>query len=46
MTNELIQQIEENLITNDLMDAQDRQEQQEQDAAQLAAVAAIAEGRG
>ena len=41
-----LREIEENLITNDLMDAQDRQEQQEQDAAQLAAVAAIAEGRG
>ncbi len=41
-----LREIEENLITNELMDAQERQEQQEQDAAQLAAVAAIAEGRG
>lgn len=41
-----LREIEENLITNELMDIQDRQEQHEKQAAELAAVAAIAEGRG
>lgn len=41
-----LREIEENLITNDLMDVQDRQERHEKQAAELAAVAAIAEGRG
>jgi DNA-directed RNA polymerase subunit omega len=41
-----LREIEENLITNELMDIQDRQERHEKQAAELAAVAAIAEGRG
>lgn len=41
-----LREIEEGLITNELMDAGDRQEQQEHEAQQIAAVAAIAEGRG
>ena len=41
-----LREIEENLITNELMDIQDRQEKHEKQAAELAAVAAIAEGRG
>ena len=41
-----LREIEENLITNELMDVQDRQEKHEKQAAELAAVAAIAEGRG
>ena len=41
-----LREIEENLITNEIMDIQDRQERHEKQAAELAAVAAIAEGRG
>ena len=41
-----LREIEENLITNELMDIKDRQEKHEKQAAELAAVAAIAEGRG
>ncbi|WP_413700730.1 DNA-directed RNA polymerase subunit omega [Psychromonas sp. KJ10-10] len=41
-----LREIEENLITNELMDVQDRQERHEKQVAELAAVAAIAEGRG
>ncbi|WP_028868173.1 DNA-directed RNA polymerase subunit omega [Psychromonas arctica] len=41
-----LREIEENLITNELMDIQDRQERHEKQAAELAAVAAIAEGHG
>ena len=41
-----LREIEEELITNELMDVQDRQEKNEKQAAELAAVAAIAEGRG
>ena len=41
-----LREIEENLITNELMDIQDRQERHEKQAAELAAVAAIADGRG
>jgi len=40
-----LREIEEGLITNQILDARDRQEQQEQEAAELQAVTAIAEGR-
>ena len=38
-------EIEEDLITNQIVDVRERQEQQEQEAAELQAVTAIAEGR-
>lgn len=41
-----LREIEEGLITNELMDVQERQAKHEKQAAELAAVAAIAEGRG
>jgi len=40
-----LREIEEGLITNQILDVRDRQEQQEQDAAEIQAVTAIAEGR-
>ncbi|BAN95376.1 DNA-directed RNA polymerase subunit omega [Plautia stali symbiont] len=40
-----LREIEEDLITNQILDVRDRQEQQEQEAAELQAVTAIAEGR-
>ncbi|MBE5253934.1 MAG: DNA-directed RNA polymerase subunit omega [Enterobacterales bacterium endosymbiont of Blomia tropicalis] len=40
-----LREIEEGLVTNQLLDVRDRQEQQEQEAAELQAVTAIAEGR-
>ncbi len=36
-----LREIEEGLITKDVLDARERQEQQEQDAAELAAVSSI-----
>ena len=41
-----LREIEEQLITNELMDVQDSQEKHDRQIAELAAVAAIAEGRG
>ena len=40
-----LREIEEGLITKDILDARERQEQQEQEAAELAAVSSIAHGR-
>ncbi len=40
-----LREIEEGLITNQILDVRDRQEQQEQEVAELQAVTAIAEGR-
>lgn len=40
-----LREIEEGLITKDVLDARERQEQQEQEAAELAAVSSIAHGR-
>ena len=40
-----LREIEEGLITNQILDLRERQEQQEQEAAELQAVTAIAEGR-
>jgi DNA-directed RNA polymerase subunit omega len=40
-----LREIEEGLITNQILDVRDRQEQQEQEAAEIQAVTAIAEGR-
>ncbi len=40
-----LREIEEGLITNQILDVRDLQEQQEQEAAELQAVTAIAEGR-
>ncbi|MBK4784938.1 MAG: DNA-directed RNA polymerase subunit omega [Pantoea sp. Pent] len=40
-----LREIEEGLITNQILNVRDRQEQQEQEAAELQAVTAIAEGR-
>ncbi|BDH43984.1 DNA-directed RNA polymerase subunit omega [Salmonella enterica subsp. enterica serovar Choleraesuis] len=40
-----LREIEEGLITNQILDSRERQEQQEQEAAELQAVTAIAEGR-
>ncbi|HBV40780.1 MULTISPECIES: DNA-directed RNA polymerase subunit omega [unclassified Erwinia] len=40
-----LREIEEGLITNQILDVRDRQEQQDQEAAELQAVTAIAEGR-
>jgi len=40
-----LREIEEGLITNQILDVRERQEQQEQEAAELQAVTAIAEGR-
>ena len=40
-----LREIEEGLVTNQILDVRDRQEQQEQEAAKLQAVTAIAEGR-
>ena len=40
-----LREIEEGLITKDILDARDRQEQQEQEAAELAAVSRIAANR-
>ncbi|WP_413495275.1 DNA-directed RNA polymerase subunit omega [Morganella psychrotolerans] len=40
-----LREIEESLITAQILDARERQEQQEQDAAEMQAVSAIAEGR-
>ena len=40
-----LREIEEGLVTNQILDVRDRQEQQEQEAAELHAVTAIAEGR-
>ncbi|NDL64730.1 MULTISPECIES: DNA-directed RNA polymerase subunit omega [Pseudomonadota] len=40
-----LREIEEGLITNQILDLRDRQEQQEQEAAEIQAVTAIAEGR-
>ena len=40
-----LREIEEGLVTNQLLDVRDRQEQQEQEATELQAVTAIAEGR-
>ncbi|MDN3608538.1 DNA-directed RNA polymerase subunit omega [Vibrio ostreicida] len=40
-----LREIEESLITKDILDARERQEQQEQDAAELAAVSSIAHSR-
>ncbi|WP_312836998.1 DNA-directed RNA polymerase subunit omega [Pantoea sp.] len=40
-----LREIEEGLITNQILDVRDRQEQQEQETAELQAVTAIAEGR-
>ena len=41
-----LREIEERLITNELMDVQDSQAKHDKQVAELAAVAAIAEGRG
>lgn len=40
-----LREIENGLITNQILDVRDRQEQQEQDAAELQAVSASTEGR-
>src|SRR5471030_1628362 len=40
-----LREIEEGLITNQILDLRDRQEQQDQEAAEIQAVTAIAEGR-
>ena len=40
-----LREIEENLISGQILDARERQEQQEQEAAEMQAVSAIAEGR-
>ncbi|GLR76220.1 DNA-directed RNA polymerase subunit omega [Aliivibrio sp. S4TY2] len=40
-----LREIEEGLITKELLDARERQEQQEQDAAELAAVSSITHNR-
>lgn len=40
-----LREIEEGLITNQILNVRDRQEQQEQEASELQAVTAIAEGR-
>ena len=40
-----LREIEEGLITKEVLDARERQEQQEQEAAELAAVSRIAHGR-
>lgn len=40
-----LREIEEDLITAQILDVRDRQEQQEQEAAEIQAVTAIAEGR-
>ncbi|CAK9886926.1 MAG: DNA-directed RNA polymerase subunit omega [Candidatus Erwinia impunctatus] len=40
-----LREIEEGLITNQILDLRERQEQQDQEAAELQAVTAIAEGR-
>jgi len=40
-----LREIEEGLITKEVLDARERQEQQEQDAAELAAVSSIAHTR-
>jgi DNA-directed RNA polymerase subunit omega len=40
-----LREIEEGLVTNQILDVRDRQEQQGQEAAELQAVTAIAEGR-
>ncbi|AUI85055.1 DNA-directed RNA polymerase subunit omega [Vibrio azureus] len=40
-----LREIEEGLITKDVLDARERQEQQEQEAAELAAVSSIAHNR-
>lgn len=40
-----LREIEEGLVTNQILDVRDCQEQQEQEAAELQAVTAIAEGR-
>ncbi|MBT9431938.1 DNA-directed RNA polymerase subunit omega [Candidatus Sodalis endolongispinus] len=40
-----LREIEEGLITSQILDLRDRQEQQEQEAAEIQAVTAIAEGR-
>lgn len=40
-----LREIEEGLITHQILDVRDRQEQQEQEAAEIQAVTAIAEGR-
>lgn len=40
-----LREIENGLITNQILDVRDRQEQHEQEAAELQAVSAIAEGR-
>ena len=40
-----LREIEEGLITKDVLDARERQEQQEQDAAELAAVSSIGHTR-
>ncbi|MGL0820559.1 DNA-directed RNA polymerase subunit omega [Vibrio vulnificus] len=40
-----LREIEEGLITKDVLDARERQEQQEQEAAELAAVSSIARNR-
>ncbi|AAM83696.1 DNA-directed RNA polymerase subunit omega [Yersinia pestis] len=40
-----LREIEEGLITNQILDVRERQEQQEQQAAEIQAVTAIAEGR-
>ncbi|WAT00558.1 DNA-directed RNA polymerase subunit omega [Rouxiella chamberiensis] len=40
-----LREIEEGLITNQILDARDRQEQKDQEANEIQAVTAIAEGR-
>ena len=40
-----LREIEESLITKEILDARERQEQQEQEAAELAAVSSIAHNR-
>ncbi|MDW6091593.1 MULTISPECIES: DNA-directed RNA polymerase subunit omega [Vibrio] len=40
-----LREIEDGLITKDVLDARERQEQQEQEAAELAAVSSIAHNR-
>ncbi|CSA99100.1 DNA-directed RNA polymerase subunit omega [Vibrio cholerae] len=40
-----LREIEEGLITKDVLDARERQEQQEQEAAELAAVSSIMHNR-
>ncbi|MEG3132237.1 DNA-directed RNA polymerase subunit omega [Rouxiella sp. T17] len=40
-----LREIEEGLITNQILDARDRQEQKDQEANEMQAVTAIAEGR-